>query len=155
MITPVSSSVNEYVPFSVTYTVSAPEPIPGDPNPVIPPILESVSVTASDGNDYSSELTITIHGDTSFTVEGLLADVFNREMHYLDKDDNFGLVRRFKDIPADFNTLYHYKGATVNSVDITVSAITDQGTETATIIVQNNYNVANAYLVNYVALGKY
>jgi len=148
MILPENVDVNEYAPFSVTFTI---EPL----DPLLPSILESVSITASDGNDYSSELTVTIHGDTSFTVSGNIADVFNREMHYLDKNDKAGMVRRWKDLPGDFNTIYRYKGAVVNSVDLTVTAITDQGSEVATIVVNNNYNVSNAYLASYVAKGKY
>lgn len=148
MITPSTSDQNEYVPFSVTFTIE-----PADP--LLPPTLESVSIAASDGKDYSSELTIDILGDLSFTVSGTLSDVFNREMEYLDKDDKPGMVTRFKDIPTDFNTLYRYKGAVVNSVDITVTATTDLGDEVATIVVNNNYTVANANLVKYVALGKF
>lgn len=148
MITPETSNENEYAPFSITYAIEAVDPM-------FPPTLESVSVTASDGVDYSADLTITIHDDTSFTVAGVLADVFNREMHYLDKNDQAGMVRRWKDLPVDFNTVYRYKGAVVNSIDLTVTAVTSQGDEVATIIVQNNYTVSNAYLVDYIAKGKY
>lgn len=148
MITPETTDVNEYEAFIVSFTI---EPT----DPLLPPTLESVSVAASDGKDYSSELTITIQGDLSFIVSGTLSDVFNREMEYLDKNDKSGMVHRFKDIPSDFNTLYRYKGAVVNSVDLTVTAHTDLGDEVATIVVNNNYNVANANLVKYVALGKF
>jgi len=158
MITPETSNQNEYVPFSLTYVISAAaaDPMaPPETPPPVDPILQSVNITSSDGVNYADEMTITINSPQSFTIAGALSDVFNRVLNYLDKNDVQGTCGRFKDIPKDFNTLYHYTGATVNSITLSVHAITDQGVETSTIIVQNNYNVANAKLHEYVALGKY
>lgn len=154
MIEPELSNQVEYVPFSVTFTVSA---VPLDPPDPLQeqPTIESVSVTASDGKDYSSDLTITITSPTTVTISGELSDVFNRTMSYLDENDTIGMVSRFKDIPANFNSLFKYTGATVNSVDLSVNVVTDQGTEVATIEVRNNWEVANAKLKEYVAKGKF
>lgn len=154
MITPSTSNETEYVPFSITYTVAA-DPVVPPALPGADPIIQSVSITSSDGNNYTDEVIVTILNAQNFTVAGTLSDVFNRQMIYLDKNDVTGTVSRFKDIPADFNTLYHYRGATVNSITLTVNVTTDQGLITASIIVQNNYTVANANLVKYVKLGKF
>jgi hypothetical protein len=112
-------------------------------------------VTASDGKDYSKDLNIVIQSDLSFSISGTLSDIFDRQMDYLDKFEKPQSTKRFKDIPLDFSTLYRYKGPMINSVDLTVTVNTDQGTETSTIIVNNNYAVANSKLQQYVALGKY
>lgn len=144
MIIPATASANEYEAFSLTFII--------DP---VPLTLSAVSITSSDGKDYSSFLATTIHNTFSFTVAGTLSDIFDREMEYLDKNDNMGIVSRFEDIPNDFNTLYRYKGATINSITLTVTATTDTIDEVATITINNNYNVANSKLVDYVSLGKF
>jgi len=156
MISPETSDQTEYVPFTLTYTISvtAEEGAPVEPPPV-DPVLESVTVSASDGRDYSDGLIITLIDDQHFSITGELSDVFDREMGYLDKDGVLGQVTRWRDVPADFQTLYRYKGATAASVTLNVTAVTDQGQETATITVANNFSVSNSKLHEYVALGEY
>lgn len=149
MLTPETSFEVEYVPFSINFSI-----VPELPETIVD--IESVSITASDGNDYSSDITVDITSSSTFTLSGVLADVFNRTMSYLDKDDQPGMVRKFKDIPADFSTLYKYTGANAETVDLTVSADCGVGgTYTATVIVRNNWEVSNAKLRDYVAKGKY
>jgi hypothetical protein len=76
-------------------------------------------------------------------------------MTFLDANDETGVVSKFIDIPTDFNTLYKYKGATSNSVELIVTANTTSGTAVATITVNNNWTMANAKLVEYVIKGKF
>ena len=149
MLTPETSAEVEYVPFSIDFTV-----VPEPPEAIID--IESVSIAASDGNDYSEDITVTITSSSTFTLSGELADVFNRTMSYLDKNDAPGMVTKFKNIPVDFNTLYKYTGATSESIDLTVSVDCGVGgIYTATITVSNNWGVANSKLHEYVAKGKY
>lgn len=148
MISPTTSNAIEYSLFSITYTITPTDLI--NPHEIL-----SVTVTASDGVDYMQYLTTKILSGVSFSVSGTLSDVFNRRMDYLDVNADAFSTTRFTGIPSDFNTLYTYIGAVVNSVDLTVTAITSQGVETSIIVVSNNFEVSNTKLREFVAKGAY
>lgn len=148
MISPEISVQIEYTPFSVTFTISSEDP-------EILPEIESVSITASDGNDHSSNIVVTITSPTTVNLSGVLSDVFNRGLYFIAADGSHKVVSKYSDIPADFQTLYQYIAPVVNSIDLTVNVLTTEGSETATIVVENNFSVANAKLAEYVAKGQY
>lgn len=144
MITPSTSSQTEYVPFNISFSVI-------DDLTGLPPVGPvTATLTSSDGNDYSKDVKITVSGNT-INVSGTLSDVFNRQIIYLKTPSESVSISKFSELPAEFDTLYHYRGAQVNSITLTLS--TAYGS--ATIDIQNNYNVANANLIKYVKLGKY
>lgn len=147
MITPDTVNEVEYVPFIDTFVVT-------DPLTSLPAAITSVTLTASDGADYTNTVTITILPGM-FIVSGNIADVFHRQMKYLDTGAVPGVVGRFQDIPVSYETLYHYTGPYVNSITLILTCVSTAGTDVAHIIVRNNWEVANAKLVNYVKMGKY
>lgn len=149
IINPDTSTKIEYAPFSISYNISD-----DDPLVLVPPEVVSVAVTQG-LTDYLPYLTYTLDSPSAFTISGTLSDVFDREMEFLDADDVSGLVSRFADIPEDFNTLYRYKGAMVNSITLTVTVTATSGTVSASIVVNNNWGTANAKLVEYVQKGKF
>jgi len=150
-LAPLLTTVTEYDPISVSYTVTPPPPPDPLPDPPIVPEILTVTLTP-----HPLGVTVVMNSLLSFTVGGLLEDVFNRTMTYLDKDEKVGSVTRFQDIPTGFKTLYQYRGATVNSIDIIISVTTSWGTGyTAELIVKNSWEKANANLHKYVALGEY
>lgn len=144
-ISPNTFTITEYVPFVVTYTISS-----DDPSENVG--IEEVTITVN-GADVAPDLTITHEDDNSFTVSGVISDVFNRSMAYLDVDDAVRIVSRFEDIPENFHTLYKYVGATTNSITASVSVTTNVGTMHTHIIINNNFNAANAKLIEYVQKG--
>lgn len=147
MIEPTESTQNEYVPFTIQYTISSIE--------IDQPVLSHVTVTSGDGRDYSSDLNIVLIDDQHFSISGELNDVFDREMKYLDKYASPGIKTRWKDIPSGFQTLYSYKGAAINSITLTVTAHNDIEDETSIITISNNFALANSKLTDYVNRGQY
>jgi len=146
-LTPEEETVNEYEPFSITFTVAFDGLDESDPK------IESVTVSGGYEKYYTVDI---IDSDSTFVISGLFADVFNREMHYLTNPDRESkMVTRWADMPNDFYALYKYIGAFNNSIILDVTVNTNDGTETATIEVLNNWNVSNQHLSKYVALGKH
>jgi len=152
-VVPTMSMENEYEPFSISYVVNFEDAGLG----IIEkePLVTEVTITSSDGRDYSNNIVTRKTSATTFTISGTLSDVFPRSMEYLMPDLSKHVASHWRDIPAGFDTVTKYSGATARSIMLTVNIKTTQGNATSQIEVLNNFTLANAKLADHIKLGKY
>lgn len=106
-----------------------------------------------------SGINVTFGGDT-FTIAGQFQDQFVRTINYLDNNLNKKTVTKFSDLPTGLGSIYEYIAPTdaykIANVDITLLATISSNSSTSNttintqyeIIVRNNWQAANAALVN-------
>lgn len=150
-LVPEEISVNEYEPFTIGFSIEC----EAEEESCEIPTITSVSISGNSlPNNINEGFRTQIMGG-SVIITGVLADVFEREMHYIMPGNTLHVARTWSQIPENFETIVKYKGAMQREKSVNVVVNTSSGTFSSTIKVINNFNVANRYLANYIKKGKY
>lgn len=153
-ISPTIITKLEFQDFTQDYTLTYSEDL-YDPLIDEEPTIDLVTIVFGE-LDFTNRFNIVISDFQHFSITGQMDDVFNRQMVYIKHNvGGIGNVTRWEDIPDDFDTIFKYTGSSEMTKTFTVHVETSVGNVDSELVIQQNWELSNSHLKEYVERGVY
>jgi hypothetical protein len=160
IVAPDSINVDEFSPFNYSFSVTY-----APPAEITDPYNYSIHDFVYDSRVSQSAVTFTKTGAMSFTMSGVISDVFARQLKYRTTDLGYGEATKFSELPADYGGLYSFTNGggqmilefSVRLKDNTLALWNINATNLHSyplkVIVRNNWQTATQYFTTAVQNG--